>query len=192
MFHYLSQHPKKESKMQKKYSFLKDSLALMEIRKHKWIESEKRKTEIGFATAAVDWVNKYGHTWKLARLGASRKIDIFLEKRRYRRFDLNLSIKIMFDDVVIKTSTKNISLLGVSCETRFCLKDITSVEVKITFPTKRFQKNTRFKAQVLRSSQKDTISSEPIYQTVILFNEHLRDVLREHATSFKDQTLALS
>ncbi|MCK5013580.1 MAG: hypothetical protein KAS66_07155 [Candidatus Omnitrophica bacterium] len=49
------------------YSFLKDELALEEIRKHKWIESEKQKKEIGFATAAVDWIKKYGQSWKAFR-----------------------------------------------------------------------------------------------------------------------------
>ncbi len=46
-----------------RYSFLNDTLALEEIRKHKWIESEKAGCEIGFATAAVDWVKKYGEGW---------------------------------------------------------------------------------------------------------------------------------
>ncbi|MDD3374557.1 MAG: PilZ domain-containing protein [Candidatus Omnitrophica bacterium] len=178
--------------MQKKYSFLKDNLALMEIRKHKWIESEKRKKEIGFATAALDWINKYGHTWKIARLGASQEIDIFLEKRRYRRFNVNFPIEIIFDNIIIKTSSKNISLLGVSCETHSCLKRNASVEIKIIFPSKRFGKNIRFKSQILRSSQKNTASAEPIYQTVILFDEHLRDVLRENFSSFKDQSLLVS
>ena len=178
--------------MQKRYSFLKDSLALMEIRKHKWIESEKRKTEIGFATAALDWINKYGHTWKLARLGSSQEINIFLEKRRYRRFVVNLPIEIIFDDNVIKTSSKDISLLGISCETRFCLKNIASIEVKVTFPRKRFQKDVHFKSQILRSSRKNTISADPVYQTVILLDEHLKDILRENFASFKNQSLLVS
>jgi len=45
------------------YSFLKDELALEEIRRHKWIESEKRNEEVGFATAALDWIEKYGEQW---------------------------------------------------------------------------------------------------------------------------------
>jgi len=46
-----------------KYSFLKDELAVNEIRKHKWIESEKAGQEIGFATAAFDWISRYGEAW---------------------------------------------------------------------------------------------------------------------------------
>ena len=55
--------------MDMNYSFLKDDLALAEIRKHKWIESEKLGGEIGFATAAIDWIKKYGPQWKQYRLG---------------------------------------------------------------------------------------------------------------------------
>ncbi len=47
----------------KKYPFLKDELAIHEIRKHKWIESEKAGREIGFASAAFDWITKYGESW---------------------------------------------------------------------------------------------------------------------------------
>ena len=50
------------------YSLLRDELALTEIRKHKWIESEKLGREIGFATAAVDWIEKYGEAFKRHRL----------------------------------------------------------------------------------------------------------------------------
>ncbi|MEW5894262.1 MAG: hypothetical protein AB1650_00645 [Candidatus Omnitrophota bacterium] len=50
-----------------KYSFLNDDYAQFEIRKHKWIISEKAGHEIGFATAAVDWIKNYGDTWKFYR-----------------------------------------------------------------------------------------------------------------------------
>jgi hypothetical protein len=56
-----------------RYSFLKDELAIQEIRKHKWIESEKQGNEIGFATAAVDWINKYGNLWLQYRLHGHNK-----------------------------------------------------------------------------------------------------------------------
>ena len=54
--------------MKTNYSFLKDEVALSEIRKHKWIESEKLGCEMGFATAAFDWINKYGSGWRQFRL----------------------------------------------------------------------------------------------------------------------------
>ena len=49
--------------MRKIYPFLKDQTARQEIYKHKWIESEKAGREIGFATAAYDWITRYGQSW---------------------------------------------------------------------------------------------------------------------------------
>lgn len=43
-----------------RYSFLNDPCAYYEIRKHKWFLSEKTNREIGFATAAADWIKNYG------------------------------------------------------------------------------------------------------------------------------------
>ena len=51
----------------KNYSILSDECALYEIRKHKWFQSEQAGHEIGFATAAVDWVKNYGDTWRFYR-----------------------------------------------------------------------------------------------------------------------------
>ncbi len=67
--------------MKTDYSFLKDELALLEIRKHKWIESEKLGREIGFATAALDWINKYGSAWKQFRLETENKQNVLTEHR---------------------------------------------------------------------------------------------------------------
>lgn len=49
--------------MQNKYPFLKDQVARQEIYKHKWIESEKAGREIGFASAAYEWITKHGEAW---------------------------------------------------------------------------------------------------------------------------------
>jgi hypothetical protein len=42
-----------------------------EIMKHKWIESEKKKYDIGFETALVEWVTKHLPDW----VSAQKKID---------------------------------------------------------------------------------------------------------------------
>lgn len=34
-----------------------------EIMKHKWIESEKRQSDIGFESALVDWVKNHRPDW---------------------------------------------------------------------------------------------------------------------------------
>lgn len=51
------------SYMKTEYPFLQDSQARQEIYKHKWIESEKAGREIGFATAAHDWISRHGEAW---------------------------------------------------------------------------------------------------------------------------------
>lgn len=38
-----------------------------EIMKHKWIESEKAGTDIGFERALLDWVMNYREKWRTAR-----------------------------------------------------------------------------------------------------------------------------
>ena len=50
-----------------KYSFLNDELALLEIRKHKWIESEKAGYDIGFERALLDWIVKHRSAWRERR-----------------------------------------------------------------------------------------------------------------------------
>ena len=62
------------------YSFLDDQFARHEIRKHKWLISEKAGYEIGFATAALDWIENYGDTWRFYRSSklfqAERHMDL--------------------------------------------------------------------------------------------------------------------
>jgi len=58
--------------MSKNYPFLKDDQAVNQIRKHQWIESEKSGKELGFASAAVDWINKYGEKWLNKRLKSEK------------------------------------------------------------------------------------------------------------------------
>ena len=53
--------------MKTNYSFLKDELALTEIRKHKWIESEKLGKDIGWEQARQEWLAKHFPAWKQDR-----------------------------------------------------------------------------------------------------------------------------
>ena len=39
-----------------------------EILKHKWIESEKAGSDIGFEKALLDWIVKYRSSWRSKRL----------------------------------------------------------------------------------------------------------------------------
>ena len=47
-----------ESNLYQKFLQLKN-----EIEIHKWIESEKKGTDIGFETALVDWMFKHRNCW---------------------------------------------------------------------------------------------------------------------------------
>jgi hypothetical protein len=43
-----------------------------EILKHKWIESEKAGTDIGFEKALLDWIVKHRSSWRDRRLKEAR------------------------------------------------------------------------------------------------------------------------
>ena len=43
-----------------------------EILKHKWIESEKAGTDIGFEKALLDWIVKHRSSWRAKRVKETR------------------------------------------------------------------------------------------------------------------------
>ena len=43
-----------------------------EILKHKWIESEKAGTDIGFEKALLDWIVKHRSNWREKRMKGNR------------------------------------------------------------------------------------------------------------------------
>jgi hypothetical protein len=43
-----------------------------EILKHKWIESEKAGSDIGFEKALLDWIVKYRSNWRDRRIKEAR------------------------------------------------------------------------------------------------------------------------
>ncbi|MBF0479055.1 MAG: hypothetical protein HQL26_06195 [Candidatus Omnitrophica bacterium] len=46
-----------------KVELLKDRQVVDEIKRHLWIESEKAGRDIGFDSAAADWLEKFSKTW---------------------------------------------------------------------------------------------------------------------------------
>jgi hypothetical protein len=42
---------------------LQDPAVIEEINKHRWYESEKKGTDVGFEFAADDWLKKYSGSW---------------------------------------------------------------------------------------------------------------------------------
>jgi hypothetical protein len=163
------------------YSFLKDELALEEIRKHKWIESEKQKKEIGFATAAVDWVKKYGQSWKAFRFGLNLRDDIFTERRIHRRFSCQIPVQLKINDNLIMSYTDSVSLLGFSCVLPQVVPENSRVEIAIdfqcqdVFPAKLpFQ----FKGHVLKTTAIDRKPGVSSYKAFFLFDEEIKEYLR--------------
>ncbi|MFA5059600.1 MAG: PilZ domain-containing protein [Candidatus Omnitrophota bacterium] len=167
--------------MNKKYSFLSDELALIEIRKHKWIESEKQGFEIGFATAACDWVGRYGNDWKKFRLNPPAESDLFVEKRRYRRFAYQVPIELKVAETHLTCCAKDINLIGLSCLIPIFVPHDAPVEVSINLQNRdslmhksRFQ----FKSRIVRvSSAKERRPSQD-YEIVLSLSEQFRDYLR--------------
>jgi hypothetical protein len=45
-----------------------------EILKHKWIESEKAGTDIGFEKALLDWIVKHRSNWREKRIKENRAV----------------------------------------------------------------------------------------------------------------------
>ena len=67
--------PKQEDKSQfvKNSVLYKEFLAEREeILKHKWIESEKAGTDIGFEKALLDWIVKHRSNWREKRIKEAR------------------------------------------------------------------------------------------------------------------------
>ena len=61
-------------------SFFKDSALYQEflaereeILKHKWIESEKAGTDVGFEKALLDWIVKHRAEWRATRSKSRRR-----------------------------------------------------------------------------------------------------------------------
>lgn len=169
------------------YSFLKDELALKEIRKHKWIESEKQKREIGFATAAVDWVKKYGQDWKTFRLGLKTRADIFNERRIHRRFTCQIPVQLRINGNLIMSYSDNMNLIGFSCALPQYISMDNKVEIVINFQGQRIFPSKalfRFKSKVLRFStlNKETLNAS--YKAFFLFNDDTRKNLRTNSAVF--------
>lgn len=103
--------------MKNKYSYLKDPLVLAQIRKHKWIESQKRGKDVGFAFASLDWIKKYGKAWKKGQYKAVKEDAVFAERRKFRRFALVNYVELIKNGASFAAEAINISFLGLAVRT---------------------------------------------------------------------------
>jgi len=165
--------------MHKDYSFLQDELALVEIRKHKWLESQKERREIGFATAAVDWVRKYGTEFKNFRLASRDPGKWFEEKRLYRRFSYKAPINLGFPDSTVTGYITDFNLIGLACTVPQELDEEQPTDITIDFADflKKPVPVLRFRSHVARAVKASDASSSE-YKVFIPFSEKIRNYLR--------------
>ena len=205
--------------MKKHYSFVHDRFAIEEIKKHKWIESEKAGCEVGFATAAYDWINKHGDNWKKYQYSETTPFNVLLEERKYHRLHLNFPITIQSRQFVIQANSYDIDLGGISCIIPKALPEDLIVETHIHFKSNKFPLRPslfKFVSQVIRCA---SISSTPTgsflwvddpdsrginpqkqncrstknngesFKVVLGLNEQIRDYLKSHSDFFNPPIL---
>lgn len=169
--------------MDKYYSFFKDDLAVLEIRKHQWIESEKRGEAIGFASAALDWIKKYGPAFQQYRLGMTGQ-NLLSEKRRHRRFSVRFPVQIKVNNANITCHTDDVSLMGLSCTIPEFVPNNTPTEVTIRFQQEFGQSlasHFEFLSRVVRVTQPASSTIRGAYNIFVPFPESVRDYIRANA-----------
>ena len=165
------------------YPFLQDELAILEIRKHQWIESEKKGYEIGFATAALDWINNYGRAWQQFRLSLKNPQSILYEKRLHRRFNHKFLVRLQVNSTQITVHTEDVSLIGLSCKIPTYVSLNTPAQVFIGFQ-KNDTSHFEFQSRVARVSKSNGNKTAENYDIFMPFTEEVRDYIRFSATSF--------
>ena len=179
--------------MKLSYSFLKDELALLEIRKHKWLESEKLGREIGFATAACDWIHQYGEAWKQFRLNIQAPKNIFAERRRHRRFPLNFPLQLKTGQNHLASYTNDLNLVGLSCTIPVFIPENTEIQMTIQLNNKDIPQKPKakfqFSSRVVRISHSKEKESNICYEVFLPFTEQVRDYLRNCAPLVEDGSL---
>jgi len=155
--------------VKRSYPYLKDPRAIAEIRKHQWIESEKAGREIGFGSAAIDWVSKYGQQWE----SGHAKIDknVFIENRKYRRFPLLSSAVLIQAEKTIIIRTLNINPQGILCISKERLDVNSKVILQWSFERDR-ESGVVFSGTVLRVLACHDKTSE--FKLLIQFDEESR------------------
>lgn len=157
--------------MKTSYPFLRDPRALLEIRKHQWLESEKIGQEIGFGSAAVDWINKYGELWRKAHVDSQRNNDIFLENRKFRRFRLYGRATVIYDKDNFPAQTVNVSYFGLLCRIERYLEPGSIVIIQWSF-LEDGRSGLVFGAMVERASSSPDRSGN--YEMLLKFDEGTR------------------
>lgn len=113
------------------YPYLRDPRALYEIRKHKWIESQKLNEEVSFVSAALDWIKKHGEEWKAIHGEEYKDTSFFIERRKYRRFKLNSEAELIIGGKTFSARAVDVSLYGFLCRTNNFIPKHTEGKINI-------------------------------------------------------------
>ena len=160
-------------KKEERYSYLSDPRAIAEIHKHKWIESQKAGREIGFATAAVDWIKTYGSQWKASFVHEEKDLTHFIERRKFRRPKIHCLINLMKDRFTCVAESINISLYGLLCRTSNYLTIGSDVIVNILNPQNQ-QLLLTAKGTVTRAH----VNNYKNYELYLQFDENTQKALQ--------------
>jgi len=129
--------------MQKRFNYLQHEGAVREILKHKWIESQKLGRDIGFVTAAHDWITKYGESWqKIHNQQAPQKDSQLIERRKYRRFKINIPITIRTDNLEFESRATALNHIGIDFLSDISLVTGSLIEIVIPFKINSFDAPT--------------------------------------------------
>lgn len=176
--------------MKQKFNYLQHDEAVNEMLKHKWIESQKSGRDIGFATAALDWIKRFGQSWKRANNINDNlvydELQELMERRKYRRFKINLPIKIKSDNLELDAQIKEFNHVGLDFISDTSLDVESYVEIT-TLPSNddcSFS-NMRLRAKVIKSSfYQKSQSQNKKYLIFTLFDRDTQQKIINKKNSF--------
>ncbi len=172
--------------MKEKFSFLADARALAEIRKHKWIESQKASREIGFASAALDWIKKYGESWKKVHLKGEKEYNFLSERRKFRRFRIFSEVKLNKDNSSLIAKAKDLSFMGLLCNANEYIPP--NYEVAIDFNLHSRNKNKAFSLKCKGTVNRVSPVGSEEYEIFLRFDEGCQHYIEEGLAVFNLQS----
>ncbi|MCX5704041.1 MAG: hypothetical protein NT066_06100 [Candidatus Omnitrophica bacterium] len=76
------------------------------------------------------WIKKYGKQWKEIHAKEERNYSLFLERRRFRRFQLSCRVELIKTNLLYLANTVNINLFGLLCRTSDYLQSGTEICIR--------------------------------------------------------------
>lgn len=119
-----------------------EALAFEELKRHRWIESEKARCDLG-TQAFAEWSKKYWHTWLRARVMEHLNGDYFWEEIDCDDFGLlqnnfHPNEQLLQEIVIrIKDGRENLCIINWVIDTGRCLPDALAILRKIDINARR-------------------------------------------------------